>query len=67
MDVVLRSTCGQQRDFVVFREHGEVAPERFAIGDNIGAVLSAEDAMHQHGSVRVGHRSTVIATWRDER
>jgi len=62
MYVILCSACGEQSDPVVLREHGEIASEGFAIGDDVGAVLGAEDAMDEHRGVRVGHGSTLIAS-----
>ena len=57
MNMVIRSTCCEEGDVVVPCEYRNVAPERIAIGNHVRPILRAEDAMHQDGSVGVGHAS----------
>ena len=49
------ATSGKEGDFLVARNDRQIAPQRLRIADKIGALFGAEDAMHQNGSMGVGH------------
>ena len=55
--MVRRAARGKQRHLVIPGENRDIPPERLAIGNDIRAILRAKDAMHQDGSVGVGHAS----------
>jgi len=61
VNVGRRATGGKQRDFLVASDHRKLAPQRLGIADKVGALLGAEDTMHENRCMGVRHCWTI--TW----
>ena len=60
MDVVCSSSCREQGNVLGFGDSRDVTAERVRVLYEVGAVFSAEDAMHQVRSVGVRHAEMVM-------
>ena len=60
MKVVRGSSRRKQGNVLGVGNSGNVTSERVRVLDEVGAVLGAEDAMHQVGSVGVRHAERVM-------
>src|ERR1700735_5572279 len=55
MHVIRRTSGGEQRNVFRLGRARQVAAKFVNVGDEIGALLGAEDAMHQHPRMSVRH------------
>src|SRR5208283_306821 len=65
MKVVRGPPGGEQSDVLGLGNSRDVTAERVRVLNEVGAVLGAEDAMHQGGSVSMLHDGMVVKNGRD--
>lgn len=60
MQMIGSAASGQQRNVFLARDSADVLPEPLRIGDEIGAVFGAEDAMHEVAGVGMRHVAKIV-------